>query len=95
MEDNKLTMKMVRIIALAAATTAIGLTGFTSSSFAAESARISWSALTTKLEQSGYKIHELDEKHEGWKAEVVDKNNQRLKLYIDRQGNITRQKIDH
>lgn len=90
-----MTLKIVRKIALASAIAAVGLAGVASSSFAAESARISWSALTTKLEQSGYKIHELDEKYEGWKAEVVDKNNQRLKLYIDRQGNITRQKIDH
>lgn len=90
-----MTLKIVRKIALASAIAAVGLAGVASSSFAAESARISWSALTTKLEQSGYKIHELDEKYEGWKAEVVDKNNQRLKLYIVRQGNITRQKIDH
>ncbi|AQT46348.1 MULTISPECIES: PepSY domain-containing protein [Bartonella] len=88
-------LKTVRMIALAAATATIALSGFASSAFAEQNARISWSALTTKLEQSGYKIHELDEKHEGWKAEVIDKNNQRLKLYIDRQGNITRQKIDH
>ncbi|MBI0002605.1 PepSY domain-containing protein [Bartonella sp. M0177] len=89
-----MTMNKIRMIALAAATATIGLAGFSSSSFAAEKARISWSALTTKLEQSGFKIRELDEKHEGWKAEVTDKNNQRLKLYIDRQGNITRQKVD-
>ncbi|WP_295733145.1 PepSY domain-containing protein [uncultured Bartonella sp.] len=87
-------MNKIRMIALAAATATFGLVGFASSSFAAEKARISWSALTTKLEQSGFKIRELDEKHEGWKAEVIDKNNQRLKLYIDRQGNITRQKVD-
>lgn len=90
-----MALKIVRKIALASAMASIGLAGVASSSFAAESARISWSALTSKLEQSGYKIRELDEKREGWKAEVVDKNNQRLKLYIDRQGNITRQKIDH
>lgn len=89
-----MTLKTVRIIALAASTAAVGLTGLTMSSFAND-ARISWSALTTKLEQNGYKIREIDEKHEGWKAEVTDKNNQRLKLYIDRQGNITRQKVDH
>lgn len=87
-------MNKIRMIALAAATATFGLVGFASSSFAAENARISWSALTTKLEQSGFKIRELDEKHEGWKAEVIDKNNQRFKLYIDRQGNITRQKVD-
>lgn len=87
-------MNKIRMIALAAATATFGLVGFASSSFAAENARISWSALTTKLEQSGFKIRELDEKHDGWKAEVIDKNNQRLKLYIDRQGNITRQKVD-
>ncbi|MBI0170034.1 MULTISPECIES: PepSY domain-containing protein [Bartonella] len=87
-------MNKIRMIALAAATATFGLIGFASSSFAAENARISWSALTTKLEQSGFKIRELDEKHEGWKAEVIDKTNQRLKLYIDRQGNITRQKVD-
>lgn len=87
-------MNKIRMIALAAATATFGLIGFASSSFAAENARISWSALTTKLEQSGFKIRELDEKHEGWKAEVIGKNNQRLKLYIDRQGNITRQKVD-
>ena len=87
-------MNKIRMIALAAASATFGLVGFASSSFAAENARISWSALTTKLEQSGFKIRELDEKHEGWKAEVIDKNNQRLKLYIDRQGNITRQKVD-
>ena len=81
-------MNKIRMIALAAATATFGLIGFASSSFAAENARISWSALTTKLEQSGFKIRELDEKHEGWKAEVIDK------LYIDRQGNITRQKVD-
>lgn len=90
-----MTLKIVRKIALASAIAAVGLTGVSSLSFAAENARISWSALTAKLEQGGYKIHELDEKQDGWKAEVVDKNNQRLKLYIDRQGNITRQKIDH
>ena len=89
-----MTMNKIGMIALAAATATFGLAGFSSSSFAAENGRLSGAALTTKLEHSGFKIHELDEKHAGWKAEVIDKNNQRLKLYIDRQGNITRQKVD-
>lgn len=89
-----MTLKTVRMVALAASTAAIALTGLMTTSFAKD-ARISWSALTTKLEQSGYKIREIDQKYEGWKAEVTDKDNQRLKLYIDRQGNITRQKVDH
>lgn len=89
-----MTLKTVRMVVLAASTAAIALTGLTTASLAKD-ARISWSALTTKLEQSGYKIREIDQKYEGWKAEVTDKDNQRLKLYIDRQGNITRQKVDH
>lgn len=88
-----MTLKTVRMIALATATAAVGLIGMATSSFAND-VRISWSALTAKLEQNGYKIREIDQKHQGWKAEVTDKNNQRLELYIDRQGNITRQKID-
>lgn len=90
-----MSMKTVRMIALAAATTVLGATAIaTTASAQTPDARISWSQLTSKLEQAGYHIRDLDQKHDGWEAEVTDKNNQRLELRLDRQGNITRQKID-
>lgn len=56
--------------------------------------RMSWSQLTSQLENNGYQIRELDQKNDGWKAEVTDKNNRRLELRIDNQGKILREDID-
>lgn len=58
------------------------------------SGRISWSELTQKLENQGYRIHEIDTKYNGWEAEVSDKDHIRYELYLDNQGNILRKKID-
>lgn len=56
-----------------------------------ERGRISWSELTKKLESSGYRIRELEMKDEGWKVEVVDQYGQRLKMRLNRQGDVIRE----
>lgn len=56
--------------------------------------RISWSQMVKNLEDKGYIIHEIETEHMGWKAEVFDNNGVRLKLYLDGQANIMRQKYD-
>ncbi|AQS41520.1 MAG: Putative protease inhibitor [Candidatus Tokpelaia hoelldobleri] len=54
--------------------------------------RISWSELTGRLESKGYRIRELEMKDEGWKVEVVDQYGQRLKMRLNRQGEVLREK---
>lgn len=56
--------------------------------------RITWSQMVKSLEDKGYIIREIETEHMGWKAEVFDNNGARLKLYLDGQGNIVRQKYD-
>ncbi|EJF91179.1 PepSY domain-containing protein [Bartonella tamiae] len=91
-----MSFKNMRMIVLASALTATAMSGLAATSYAqnAPDARISWSQLTTQLEQNNYKIRELDEKYYGWKAEVYDKDHRRLELRIDKQGNIIRQEFD-
>lgn len=60
----------------------------------AEEGRIPWSQLTKQLEDKGYNIRELDQKRDGWKAEVTNQKGERLDLRIDRQGVIVREEID-
>lgn len=56
--------------------------------------RISWSELTQKLEQQGYRIHDIETKYNGWEAEVTDKDNQRYEIRLDHSGRIIRKKIE-
>lgn len=92
--------KTIRTMILAAAAATVGivatpLVAMSKDTTADKEARISWSELVGKIEQGGYKIHEIEEKRNGWKAEVLDKNNRRMELFYDRKGNVTRQKTDH
>lgn len=89
--------KIIRMLAFTSATIAFGLTLPASAKDTDndKEPRISWSELVGKIEQGGYKIHEIEEKRGGWKAEVLDKNNHRMELFLDRKGNVTRQKVDH
>lgn len=57
-------------------------------------AKISWKELTKKLEDQGYRIHELETKYNGWEAEVTDRNDNRFELYLDSNGNIIHKKLD-
>ena len=56
--------------------------------------RMAWSQMVKSLEDKGYIIHEIENEHGGWKAEVFDNSGVRLKLYLDGQANIIRQKYD-
>jgi len=54
--------------------------------------RISWSELTKRLENKGYWIRQLEMKNDGWRVEVIDKYDQRLKLRLTRSGEVVREK---
>lgn len=90
------SMKSLRVMVLAASTLAVASVGMNSSAFAqTPEARISWSQLTTQLEKNGYQIREIDQKYDGWKVEVTDKDNRRLELRVDKQGKVVHEKVDH
>lgn len=56
--------------------------------------RISWSQMVKGLEDQGFIIREIETEHDGWKAEVFDKNGAHYKLYLNGQGAIVHQKYD-
>ncbi|MHC5307812.1 PepSY domain-containing protein [Bartonella sp. LJL80] len=99
-----MSMKKIRIIALAILTGTVGTavlvqgvqaqTAISSTQTPLQTTRINVSELAKKLEQAGYHIHDIDRKHFGWEVEVTDNNHQRLELHVDNQGNITSQEFD-
>lgn len=96
-----MSVKTLRAVIVTSAIAAIGVAGLASVSYAQNapypaqtSARISTSQLAQKIEQAGYHIRDIDQKRFGWEIEVTDKNNQRLELRVDNQGNITSQEYD-
>ncbi|UXM95438.1 PepSY domain-containing protein [Bartonella sp. HY329] len=96
-----MSVKTLRALVVTSAIAAIGVTGLVSASYAQNapyptqtSARISTSQLASKIEQAGYQIRDIDQKYYGWEVEVTDRNNQRLELRVDNQGNITGQEYD-